>query len=75
MNGVNQTGRMDLTAEDWVRIAERACYEGAWDESVQQSIVNDEGLDSLVPPRDAKLTVFQAAVTACRERFPEGFWD
>lgn len=75
VNGVNQTGRVDLTEDDWVRIAERACAEGAWDEGVQQAIVDDEDLDRRVPPRDAKLTVFLTAVTACREQFPEGWWD
>ncbi len=51
LNGVNQTGRVDLAVGDWVRIAERACNEDAWDEGVQQKIVEDEGLDRRVPMR------------------------
>lgn len=71
-NGRNQTGRTDLTRDDWVRIAARVCEEGAWTADVQQAIVTDEGLDLNVPASQAMVTLLQIGVAACPELRPPG---
>jgi hypothetical protein len=39
--GANTTGRDDISQEEWVSIANRACSEGAWDWDVAAQIADE----------------------------------
>lgn len=69
-SGWNQTGRLDLTEDDWVEIVERGCDEGAWETDVQAAIVADWELDRNVPMVDAMVAVFTTTLLACRDDVP-----
>ena len=40
--GVNMTGRTDISAFEWMNIATRACNEGAWDWDVAKQIFDED---------------------------------
>lgn len=69
LTGVNQTGRTDLSPEEWTDVARRGCSEGAWDWDVSQEI-SDEVLGLNVP--EGALTVWLITVQLCRDDVPEG---
>jgi len=68
LTGVNQTGRTDLSHEDWMDVARRGCSEGAWDWDVSQEI-SDEVLGSNVP--EGAATVWLVTVQLCHDDVPE----
>ena len=76
--GVNMTGITSWTTEDWVRLAERACRDGAWNHEVALRIADEELRPAVDADPEVGLTddqlgavVWQLALQRCRDRFPD----
>lgn len=70
--GVNITGRIDITADRWVEIAEIACDAGAWDWEVAADVFQRE-IGELHPnatPGSGPQAVWLLTATACHDSIP-----
>jgi hypothetical protein len=65
LSGRNQTGLVEFGRDDWRRVAERACAEGAWEADVRERIVTAEGLDRNVDTADAAVVLIQIVALVC----------
>lgn len=74
--GVNTTGRTDISAYDWMNIANRACNEGAWDWDVAKQIfVEDIGAMADGSSRGGAQAVWLLLTGTCHELIPEDAID
>ena len=71
-NGINTTGRSDITGEQWMAIATRACNEGGWDWDVAARIA-DEMIGEPHPnadPGSGARAVWLITAAGCQELIP-----
>lgn len=72
-NGINITGRSDITEDQWMAVATRACNEEGWNWDVAARIA-DEMIgppDPLADPASGATAVWLIAAAGCRELIPD----
>ena len=72
-NGINTTGRTDITEKQWMAIATRACNEGGWDWDVARRIA-DEMIGDPHPnadPESGATAVWLITAAGCHELIPD----